>query len=261
MRYKITKKDAEVLLFSVILHKLSHIKMKKSRFYSLFAILLIPLCSFATIDITAIYTDSKGQPVTTTDSFTEEAPLHVRFEFDTSLFASGSIIEWHFQHQSAGSISEVTRYEESPEFDFTQSGLTIVTLLVKEGDEVVDEGSINVTISESHLEMPNAFSPNGDGTNDIYAAKGVCNPESSDHYRSIVSFHAYIFNRWGHKLFEWTDISTGWDGTYNGSPVKDGVYFVVVKARGADGIEYNIRRDVNLIRDFNKTSNGTGGEQ
>jgi len=59
LRYKITKKDAEVLLFSVILHKLSHIKMKKSRFYSLFAVLLIPLCSFATIDITAIYTDSQ----------------------------------------------------------------------------------------------------------------------------------------------------------------------------------------------------------
>ena len=38
--------------------------------------------------------------------------------------------------------------------------------------------------------------------------------------------------------------------SYNGKPVKDGVYFVLVKAKGADGIEYNIRRDVNLLRGF-----------
>ena len=42
----------------------------------------------------------------------------------------------------------------------------------------------------------------------------------------------------------------GWDGTYKGSPVKDGVYYVVVQARGADGINYDIRRDVNLLRGY-----------
>jgi gliding motility-associated-like protein len=70
-----------------------------------------------------------------------------------------------------------------------------------------------------------------------------------------VEFHAYIFNRHGQKLFDWTDPTKGWDGTYQGNPVKDGVYFVYVKARGADGIEYNIRRDVNLIRNFNIVTN------
>jgi gliding motility-associated-like protein len=107
--------------------------------------------------------------------------------------------------------------------------------------------------------MPNAFSPNNDGYNDKYGAKGACHPESSGHYRSIVEFHGYIFNRWGQKLFEWTDVSQTWDGTYNGSPCKDGVYYVLVKARGADGKEYNIRRDVNLIRDFNETSSSSSG--
>ena len=86
-------------------------------------------------------------------------------------------------------------------------------------------------------------------------------PLSTGRYRSIVEFHAYIFNRWGQKLYEWTDISSGWDGTYNGSPVKDGVYYVLVNARGADGKVYNIRRDVNLIRNFNSVTNSTGGEE
>ena len=68
--------------------------------------------------------------------------------------------------------------------------------------------------------------------------------------------HRVIFNRHGQKLYEWTDWSTeksGWDGKYNGHPVKDGVYFVYVKARGADGRDYSIRRDVNLLRNFNTT--------
>ena len=44
----------------------------------------------------------------------------------------------------------------------------------------------------------------------------------------------------------------GWDGTYNGKPVKAGVYFVVVKAKGADGIDYEFRKAVNLLRGYNE---------
>ncbi len=40
------------------------------------------------------------------------------------------------------------------------------------------------------------------------------------------------------KLFEWSDPATGWDGTYSGKPVKEGVYFCLVKAKGADGVVY-----------------------
>jgi len=103
------------------------------------------------------------------------------------------------------------------------------------------EADSTATDNESSLVMPNAFSPNGDGQNDIYQAKS---------YSNLVSFHAYIFNRWGQKLYDWTDPAEGWDGTFRGSDVKDGVYFVLVKARGSDGVEYNIRKDVNLLRGY-----------
>ena len=94
----------------------------------------------------------------------------------------------------------------------------------------------------SVLLMPNAFSPNGDGINDIYKPK--------EGYQNIKEFHAYIYNRWGQKLFEWSDPATGWDGTYKGKPVKEGVYFCLVKAKGADGKTYQIKRDVNLLRGY-----------
>ena len=105
------------------------------------------------------------------------------------------------------------------------------------------------SIASSKLEMPNAFSPNGDGINDVYQAKTG--------WQSIVEFHAVIFNRWGQKLFEWDNPAGGWDGTHNGKPVKDGVYYCLVKARGADGIRYNIKRDVNLLRGYKETAGGT----
>ena len=101
--------------------------------------------------------------------------------------------------------------------------------------------SIKFTIKESKLDFPNAFSPNGDEKNPTFKAK---------EYQSIVEFHAYIFNRWGQKLYEWTDPAGEWDGTYNGKVVRDGTYFLLVKAKGADGREYNIRKDVNVLTGF-----------
>ena len=105
-------------------------------------------------------------------------------------------------------------------------------------EEIGDEEGTQTSV----LLMPNAFSPNGDGINDIYKPK--------EGYQNIKVFHAYIYNRWGQKLFEWSDPATGWDGTYKGKPVKEGVYFCLVKAKGADGKTYQIKRDVNLLRGY-----------
>lgn len=214
---------------------------------TLLAFCSLSIGSFADIELKATYTDKNGVEIIETSDFTAEAPLHVSFTSNaTGLDANASIV-WRIKHQTSG--TNVTRYETNTEYTFTEAGINTVALLVKQNDETIDSASINITISESHLEMPNAFSPNGDNINDIYRAKTG--------YKSIVEFHAYIFNRHGQKIYEWTNIAEGWDGTRNGSPVKDGVYFVYVKAKGADGIEYNIRRDVNLIRDFNNVNTTT----
>ena len=107
---------------------------------------------------------------------------------------------------------------------------------VASNDSVASDSTVVLT---STLVMPNAFSPNDDKINDVYKVKS---------YQNIVEFRAYIFNRWGQKLFEWTNIDDGWDGKYRGNDVKQGTYFVLVKAKGADGQTYNIRKDVNLLR-------------
>ena len=221
--------------------------MKNRKIWVLLVTCLMTTSAFADIDLQAVYMKDNVE-TTTSEDFTAEAPLHVRFLSNASSLDPEAQLEWHITNKATG--SNITRYDENIELDFTEAGEHTIKLQVRQDDMIVDEDVIRVTISESHLEMPNAFSPNGDGINDIYKAKS--------NHKSIVEFHAYIFNRYGQKLYDWTDINGGWDGTSHGSPVKDGVYFVYVTARGADNVEYNIRRDVNLLRNFNELENGNG---
>ncbi len=226
------------------MHKYSHINMKISKILTLFATCLLATTAYADIELKATYTDKKGVEVVATENFSEEAPLYVQFTSNPSNLDPAATIEWHITNTSAD--INVTRYEENTTYTFTAAGKNQITLNVVLDGEIIETKSINITISDSHLEMPNAFSPNGDGINDYFQAK--------TNSKSIIEFHAYIFNRHGQKLYDWTDWQnerSGWDGTHHGHPVKDGVYFVYVKALGADGTEYNIRRDVNLLRNYN----------
>lgn len=206
----------------------------------------------ATVTPTMTYVDDKGNTLEVKSIDDGEAPLEVTFNANPVNMGSHTpAYEWHFRREGQSSDMMV-RYEENTTYQFMESGtysISLVTTLTDTG-KILDSDSLKVTISESKLEMPNAFSPNDDQKNDIYRAK-------KDKYKSIVEFHAYIFNRWGQKLFEWTDITQGWDGTYHGSPVKEGVYFVLVNAKGADGREYHIRKDVNLLRGYSESTSNT----
>lgn len=139
------------------------------------------------------------------------------------------------------------RFEEDLEYDFVLKGQYQVRLKAtftdgadkvqfpaEEGDSVV----FSFSISGSKLKFPNTFTPNGDGQNDVLKAK---------EYQSIVEFHAAVFNRWGQRLYEWDDVSEGWDGTFGGSTVRNGAYYLVVNAKGADGTVYKIKKAINVI--------------
>ena len=204
--------------------------MKLRQCFMAVLLTVFPLISQAQIQpqkvkISATYLDSDKNLVESEADISGEAPLDVSFRvISEGIDDHTPAYEWHFRKDGA-TQDMLVRYEESTQYTFTESGkfkVTLKTRLTDTGVEL-DSCSLTVTISESRLEMPNAFSPNDDQKNDIYGAKGVSNPNSTAHYKSIIEFHGYIFNRWGQKLFEWTDVSKGWDGTYNGHPVKEGI--------------------------------------
>lgn len=74
--------------------------------------------------------------------------------------------------------------------------------------------SLNVEVAELGLLIPTGFSPNGDGENDVFR---VLN-------KNLAQVDLVVFNRWGEKIYETTDWTVGWDGTYKGMKQDVGVY-------------------------------------
>ena len=216
-----------------------------------------------TINPSATFTNAKGD-VTEGTECSESAPLEARFMANAENVGSwNAYYEWRFTKLDENTVSSepyLIRYEEDTSYTFTEAGSHNIVLyaIYTQGNDTIaytedywrDATPLRVTISESKLVMPNAFSPNDDKINDVYKAK---------EYQSLVEFRAIIFNRWGQKIFEWTDPEDGWDGTFHGQDAKQGTYFVDVVAKGADGRRYHIKRDVNLLRGYTETGSSTGG--
>jgi gliding motility-associated-like protein len=98
---------------------------------------------------------------------------------------------------------------------------------------------LNIPICVTNdLFVPNAFTPNGDGKNDILLVKGT----------SIKSLQLLIFNQWGEKVFESVRPDIGWDGNVSGKPQPVGVYVYVLKAELLDGSTQQLKGSITLIR-------------
>lgn len=80
--------------------------------------------------------------------------------------------------------------------------------------------SVTLVPCDIELLIPNAFTPNGDGLNDEF---GPLVPKVE-----LVNYKMLIYNKWGQLLYETTDISKGWDGTFNGQPSQMDVYSYVI---------------------------------
>lgn len=102
-------------------------------------------------------------------------------------------------------------------------------------------GSMTVTvISEPKFDMPNAFTPNGDGSNDVFgpAYKGEI----------FAQYQLRIFTRWGDLVFESRSPAQGWNGTLGEQALPSDVYVFVFDYRLTDGHEGQDTGDVTLLR-------------
>jgi len=90
--------------------------------------------------------------------------------------------------------------------------------------------------------LPNAFTPNGDGLNDVFKAV----PK----YDYVSKYQLSIFNRWGQQIFECNDIDCGWDGTYQGNATPNGVYIyrIVYEEISQPGQSKTLNGSLILIR-------------
>jgi len=91
---------------------------------------------------------------------------------------------------------------------------------------------------DSFLYVPNAFTPNGDGENDVLYVRGP----------AIKDMVFRIYNRWGELMFESFERPYGWDGTYKGKMMHPDVYDYYLKVTCIDDVETIIKGNVTLIR-------------
>ncbi|MEO1435538.1 MAG: gliding motility-associated C-terminal domain-containing protein, partial [Bacteroidota bacterium] len=132
-----------------------------------------------------------------------------------------------FQLIETNTFAEDTTLTHQP--GFTVAGCYAVTAIDSVGNESVFSNIVCVDNCPIY-ELPNVFTPNGDGANDLY----VPFP-----YRFIERVDIQIFNRWGQLVFETSDPDINWNGTnFGGQDLKEGVYYykALVFERRLDGI-------------------------
>jgi gliding motility-associated-like protein len=91
---------------------------------------------------------------------------------------------------------------------------------------------------DKYVYLPNAFTPNGDGVNDVLLVR------TSDK----VQIYLAVFERWGEKVFETSDKNIGWDGKVNGKDADPAVFDYYLKAVCPGGQELFKKGNITLIR-------------
>ena len=123
--------------------------------------------------------------------------------------------------------------------NFTEPGDYVLKLKCSNSTGCVDSSSKTIKVISDilALEVPNVFSPNGDFINDLFQVN----------YNAVKTFNATVFNRWGKVLYQWDNVTTGWDGSFNGQKATDGVYFYVINGTDIKDVAFEEKGTVTLV--------------
>lgn len=118
-----------------------------------------------------------------------------------------------------------------------ENGITVLTFTANAGP-CTATGSVEITV-ESYLGMPTAFTPNGDGINDLFQPAGLLTSNK------VLQFK--IYNRWGQLIYN-DNVNHFWDGTFQGVPQPQDIYIYVFEYVPTVGNPVLIRGEFTLIR-------------
>jgi gliding motility-associated-like protein len=171
------------------------------------------------------------------------APLTVNF---SNLSSSSSTVSgtssittvWSFGN---GAVQTTTATNITTNATYNNPGTYTVTIVSAKGSCIDSTYKVIKVEIPSKLEVPNVFTPNGDGSNDVFFLKTS----------NLTEITAVVFDRWGNKVYDLTS-GTGniaWDGkNLEQKDCAAGTYFYIIKATGKDGIEYEKKGNVSLYR-------------
>ncbi len=134
-----------------------------------------------------------------------------------------------------------TSVATDPTITYTTNGTYTIMLIATNSAGCLDTAFMDITVfGEATIIVPNVFTPNADGTNDVFAVQTT----------GIETLGATIFNRWGQKIYEWNTTNGWWDGrTISGLEAPEGTYYFRITAIGFDGTELEESGSVTMIRE------------
>lgn len=168
--------------------------------------------------------------------------------FVPSVTSGAAVLDVDFLNTSIGAVDYSWNLDGgsmnstlvNPSFSYDTPGNFTVTLIASDED-CVDTASAVIAVSgvSAIFDIPNVFTPNGDGINDIFSIPSI----------GIDVMEVFIFNRYGQIVYEWYGRNGFWDGhTYPaGQPVPDGSYYYQVTATGFDNVEYFLNGQLTVL--------------
>jgi gliding motility-associated-like protein len=178
----------------------------------------------------------------TADKESGYPPLEVNFVNTSTALSSSTVAGqairsvWSFGNgtSATGSLMTASALYQAP-------GTYTVMLISWKGNCRDTAYKVIKVENPSKLEVPNIFTPNGDGSNDVFFLKTA----------SVSEINAVILDRWGNKVYE-TRSTTGniaWDGkNFAGNECAAGVYFYVIRGKGRDDKSYEQKGNLTLVR-------------
>lgn len=127
-------------------------------------------------------------------------------------------------------------YSTEATFNITKPGSYWVEV---EQNHCISSDTLIAEACNANIEMPNVFSPNGDGTNDYF---------SPIVYKEVSKSKISIYNRWGKLVYESSSILIAWDGRSQGVESPAGTYYYIIYYKNAVGIEFADKGYVTLVR-------------
>ena len=156
----------------------------------------------------------------------------IHFIDNSTVLAPSNIVQWHWDF-GEGSPSN----EQNPYHIYNNPGTYNVCLIVSSQHDCTNDTCKEVIVIEG-IQIPNVFTPNGDGKNDFFDIRAS----------GMTQFHLQIYNRWGALLFESESPSVKWDGrTLSGEQADDGTYFYILNAK-SESKDYSNHGYITLLR-------------
>lgn len=159
-------------------------------------------------------------------------PLSVTFT-NTSTNGTGTNYNWNTGNGMTYTTTNAATV-------YNNEGTYTVVLTATKGVCTATASTIIVVDLVSAFVVPNVFTPNGDGKNDVFRLNAV----------NMGEINMTIFDRWGLKMFESTDYGKmEWDGkNKSGNTVTDGTYFYIIHGKGLDDSKYDLKGSVNVFQ-------------